>query len=115
MTMWDRWRILWMDQWGRDAIDLVGPGFIEFHEDGTGEFGFVAVRGWMDWRTTDHDGPDRVEFSWHGDDEGDDVSGRGWARLTADGALEGHLFIHLGDDSAFHAVPFDRAVAPEET
>jgi hypothetical protein len=26
-----------------------------------------------------------------------------------DGALDGHLFFHLGDDFGFHAVPFDLA------
>ena len=36
-------------------------------------------------------------------DEGDDVSGRGWAALNPDGTLEGHIYFHLGDDSAFRA------------
>lgn len=34
-----------MDLWDLDAIDLVEPGFIEFAKDGTGQFGFIAVRG----------------------------------------------------------------------
>jgi hypothetical protein len=41
-----------------------------------------------------------------GNDEGDQVSGRGWATLADDGTLEGHLFIHQGDDSGFRAAPF---------
>ncbi len=45
-----------------------------------------------------------VEFSWQGDDEGDEVSGRGWAGLADDGSLQGHLYFHLGDDSGFRAV-----------
>ncbi|MGW4339856.1 hypothetical protein ACWEK5_44830 [Rhodococcus koreensis] len=105
-----RWRIVEMDLWDRDAIDLVEPGFIDFADDGTGQFGFIAVRGAMDCRTTERD--DRttvVEFSWDGDDEGDQVSGRGWAALVGDATLEGHLFIHLGDDSGFRAEPFARA------
>lgn len=99
-----------MDLWESDAIDLIGPGFIEFSPDGTGQFGFIAVRGWMDCRTEERGGRPRVEFSWQGDDEGDDVCGRGWAALAEDGTLDGHLFFHLGDDSGFHAVPLDRAV-----
>lgn len=95
-----------MDLWDRDAIDLVGPGFIEFDVDGAGRFGFIAVRGWMDCRSTEHDGRQFVEFSWDGSDEGDRVSGRGWAALTDDGILEGHLFFHNGDDSGFRAEPF---------
>jgi hypothetical protein len=43
------------------------------------------------------------EFSWQGSDEGDEVSGRGWAALDADGTLGGHVYFHLGDDSAFRA------------
>jgi len=104
-----RWRIVEMDLWDRDAIDLVEPGFIELAADGTGQFGFIAVRGWMDCRTIERDGRTAVEFSWDGDDEGDQVSGRGWAALAQDATLEGHLFIHRGDDSGFRAEPYDRA------
>ena len=87
--------------WDRDAIDLVEPGFIEFAKDKTGEFGFIAARGWMDCRAAERDGRATVEFSWAGEDEGDQVSGRGWAALADDGALVGHLFFHMGDDSGF--------------
>jgi hypothetical protein len=41
-----------------------------------------------------------------GADEGDQVSGRGWAALVDDETIEGHLFFHLGDDSTFRAEPF---------
>jgi len=91
MNLVGRWRIETMDLWDRDAINLVESGFIELDADGTGQFGFIAVR------------------SWQGGDEGDDVCGHGWAALTDDGTLNGHLFFHLGDDSGFHAVPFDLA------
>lgn len=100
-----RWRIVEMDLWDRDAIDLIEPGFIEFTRNRTGEFGFIAVRGSMDCRTTERNGRPLVEFSWIGDDEGDEVSGRGWAMLLDDATLEGHLFFHMGDDSGFRADP----------
>ena len=45
-----------------------------------------------------------------GSDEGDDVSGRGWAALNPDGTLEGHIYFHLGDDSAFRAERFNGVV-----
>jgi hypothetical protein len=95
-----------MDTWAQDAVDLVGPGFLEFDRDGNGRFGFIAVTGWMDCRHGAHEGRPRVEFSWDGSDEGDHISGRGWAELLPDGSLNGHLFIHNGDDSGFTAVPF---------
>jgi hypothetical protein len=104
-----RWRIVEMDLWDRDAIDLVEPGFIEFAKDGTGQFGFIAVRGWMDCRTAERGGRTCIEFSWEGDDEGDQISGRGWAALIDDTTVEGHLFVHMGDDSGFRAKPFAHA------
>ena len=98
-----RWRIQEMDVWDRDALDLVGPAFIEFRADQTGNFGFIAVQGWMDCReATIHDRPG-LEFSWEGNDECDQASGRGWAALQADGSLDGHIYFHLGEDSAFRA------------
>jgi len=98
-----RWRIVAMDAWDRDAIDLVEPGFIEF-DDGGGQFGFVAVRGWMDCRGVERDGRVVVEFSWAGEDDGDQVSGRGWAASVDEATIEGHLFIHMGEESGFRAV-----------
>lgn len=106
MSLTGRWRIVEMDMWDRDAIDLIEPGFIEFTEDGMGQFGFIAVRGWMDCCSTTRNGRACVEFSWDGNDEGDQVNGRGWATLTDDGTVKGHLFIHKGDDSGFRAIPF---------
>lgn len=100
-----------MDMWDQEAIDLVAPGFIEFGTNRIGEFGFIAVRGQMDCRQGERGERDRVEFSWQGDDDGDEVSGRGWAVLADDGSLQGHLYIHLGDDSGFRAVPFGRESA----
>ena len=97
-----------MDLWDQEAIDLLVPGFIEFGDDGTGEFGFIAVRGWMDCHPGERGGRASVEFSWQGDDEGDEVSGRGWAVLADDGSLQGHLYFHLGDDSGFRAVRVGR-------
>ena len=38
---------------------------------------------------------------------GDQVNGQGWAAVTEDGGLAGHLFFHLGDDSGFRATPFE--------
>jgi hypothetical protein len=40
-----RWRIIEMEQWDQDFIDLVVPGYIAFREDHTGEFQFGAVMG----------------------------------------------------------------------
>jgi hypothetical protein len=100
--MTGRWWIVEMDLWDREALDLVAPAFIEFRSDHTGSFGFIAVTGWMDCRNA-RSGRNGVEFSWEGTDEGDQVSGRGWAAIQDDGSLRGRIYFHLGDDSGFHA------------
>ena len=92
-----------MDLWDRDALDLVGPAFIELRSGKTGQFGFIAVKGWMDCREASIDGNPGLEFSWDGNDECDPACGRGWAALQPDGSLTGHIYFHMGDDSAFRA------------
>jgi hypothetical protein len=106
-----RWQIVEMDQWDQDDIDVVEPGFIEFARNGTGEFGFIAVRGGMDCRWSERDGRPFAEFTWEGNDEMDQASGRGWAVLAEDDTLTGHLFFHLGDDSGFRATPLTGTTA----
>ena len=103
MNLTGRWRIVEMDLWDLEAIDLMGPAFIEFQADQTGSFRFIAVEGWMDCAHGRRDGRPCVEFSWDGEDDGDRASGRGWAVLEQDGSLRGHIYFHLGDDSSFRA------------
>jgi hypothetical protein len=74
-----------------EAIDLLGPGYIQFGTDPTGHFRFIAVEGWMDCQSGRHDGRPCVEFTWEGNDESDPASGRGWAALEEDGSLRGHI------------------------
>lgn len=102
-TLVGRWRIVEMDLWNQDDVDLVAPGFIEFQPGHMGSLGFIAVQGGVDWRDAPRDGRPGLEFSWEGFDEGDPATGRGWAVIEEDGSLRGHIFIHLGDDSGFRA------------
>ncbi len=101
-----RWRIDDSDLWDRDALDLVGAAYVEFREDQTGSFRFIAVEGWLDYRPAEIDGRPGVEFTFEGTDEGDPVSGRGWAAQVESDELQLHIFFHMGDDSAFRARPF---------
>jgi hypothetical protein len=64
---------------------------------------FIAVQGQVDCREVVRDGRPGVEFTCEGSDDGDPVSGRGWAVLTDDDTLDGRIFFHLGDDSGFQA------------
>jgi hypothetical protein len=98
------WRIVEMDLWDLDAIELLGPAFIEFNIDGTGRFRFIAVEGFIDWKIDQRREGRYLDFTWDGDDEGDPASGRGWIEVDRDGSLLGHVYFHLGDDSRFRAV-----------
>ena len=96
------WKIVEMEQWDLDFINLEGPGFIRFNAGNQGELQFGAVRAELDWRAATSTTVQRIEFSLSGHDEGDPVSGRGWAEIRED-VLNGHLYFHLGDDSWFKA------------
>ena len=74
-----------------------------FDEDYMGSFLFIAVRGFMDCRYSQHEEKPLVEFSWQGRDERDDAVGRGWAIIGDDGSINGHIYIHCGEDSSFKA------------
>ncbi|MGH9138772.1 MAG: hypothetical protein ACRD0G_17300 [Acidimicrobiales bacterium] len=104
MKIKGRWRIVEMELWDQDAIDLLGPAYIEIGPRNDGTFRFIAVEGWMDIRRVEHDGVRAIEFSWDGNDEGDPANGRGCATLHEDGSLSGRIYFHNGDDSAFRAV-----------
>jgi len=98
-TFLGTWRIVETEMWDSDALDMMVPAHITFTADGLGHFQMIAVQGGIDPR---FDG-NRVEFSWVGDDAGDETNGRGWAEIGKDGKLEGRIYFHQGDDSAFVA------------
>ena len=95
------WRIVQMELWDADYLDLEVPAHITFETDRLGSFQFGAVKGWIDYRITGDRAP-KVEFSWEGFNDADPSCGRGWAVL-ADDQLVGRLFLHNSDDSAFVA------------
>ncbi|MFV8750660.1 hypothetical protein ACNOYE_08910 [Nannocystaceae bacterium ST9] len=97
-----KWRIVEMERWEVDYVDMDGPAFISIEKKGTGDFKFGLVEGELDCRFSSEAGVATVEFSWAGADEGDPVSGRGRAQVEAE-VLRGRIFIHQGDDSAFVA------------
>lgn len=96
------WRITHMDEWDQNFVDLEAPGHFTIREDGTGSFAFGAVKGGIDCQIERDFGNEVLMFSWDGTDECDPASGRGWVKVTGK-QMEGHLFFHLGDDSAFKA------------
>jgi hypothetical protein len=97
-----RWRTTEMELWTSDDLDLVGPAHLTLARDGGGTMRFIAVDVGLDYHVVQRDGQPVIEFTFEGIDEGDRVSGRGWAQVRDD-ELHGRIFFHQGDDSAFTA------------
>jgi hypothetical protein len=100
-----RWRIAETDLWDNEALDLIGPAFLEIKGQ-EGEMRFIAVQAWLDIRYDVRAGKPLAEFSWEGVDEGDQRSGRGWIAIGTADRLVGHLYFHMGDDSGFVCEPW---------
>jgi len=95
-----RWRIVEMEQWDQDYVDTEETGHVTFEKRGSGGFHFGCVDASLDWRYDDS--INRVDFTFEGSDEGDPVSGRGWAK-TEGKQMDGQFVFRLGDESGFKA------------
>jgi hypothetical protein len=89
-----RWRVV--DTPGYDMATSVSH--ILFDEDG-GEFALDCLTGSIYGSCEG----DAVDFEWDGNDEMDEASGSGWAKLRPDGSLEGEICLQNGDDIPFIA------------
>ena len=96
------WRIIDTEVWSQDDLDLVEPACLRLEADQSGSLRLIAIQADVDYRVTTNRGTTLVEFSFAGNDDGDQISGRGSAILEAN-ELRGKLFIHRGDESAFIA------------
>ncbi|HVF32392.1 MAG TPA: hypothetical protein VM933_05070 [Acidimicrobiales bacterium] len=97
-----RWRIVEVDDaWDLD-LDIEEPARLDVGREGRGEMVFFLVRASVDARrVTDT----RFDFTWDGQWELDEQSGRGVAELGDDGDLRVHLWIHFGDELRLRATP----------
>ncbi|MER8607430.1 hypothetical protein NKH48_27630 [Mesorhizobium sp. M1233] len=76
-----RWRIVEMDVWDNDVLDIGEEAHLTFEGASAGEIAFVALKGSLDVRYGSRDGAACAEFSWQGYDDGDEACGRGWVML----------------------------------
>jgi hypothetical protein len=72
-----RWRIMEMEMWDQDYIDLLIPEYFSFDKDYLGYFQFGVVEGQIDYRIEKIGDVERLEFSWEGQSENDAALGRG--------------------------------------
>ena len=96
------WRIVETELWDLDDLDLIEPAHLTLEPKGHGTLGLLAIEALLDYRVAQREDLPAVEFSFEGSDEGDRISGRGWAVLDGE-QLRGRLFFHQGDDSGFTA------------
>lgn len=94
-----KWKITEMEQWDMDFIDEQGPGYFEFDANNHGSFMFGYVEGDIDFRESKAHKRPRIEYSWLGQDEMDEASGRGWFELVSEDELYGMIYFHQGDES----------------
>lgn len=95
-----RWRIISVDLWDRDYLDLSGPATLTLERRGHGEIAFGAMQATLDLEYM----REGVVFTWEGFDEGDEIRGKGDAILQEDGALEIEFEYHHSDIATLRAV-----------
>jgi hypothetical protein len=92
-----------MESWDAHYINLVGPAYVTIDRNGLGFMQFGTVELDLDWRVENAGDIQRIEFTMQGFDEGDPVSGRGWATVCGR-EMTGRVYFHRGDESGFTAI-----------
>ncbi len=98
------WHIIEMEMWDEDYFNMEVQAFIRIGSNGSGDFQFGLVSGWIDGEVVKTGDTERFEFTWEGQDEVDPASGSGWLNLSGVDKLRGRIKFHLGDSSEFTAV-----------
>ena len=99
-----------MTVWEEDFFNEEQQAFIEFDDKGRGEFHFGYVHGVMVCSPSKRDGRPAVEWTWEGNDEMEEVHGRGWAVLKGS-ELQGMIFLHQ-EESGIVAKKAQRNLRP---
>ena len=94
-----RWRIVEMDVWDKDFLDLVETAHLTFKGAADGEIAFGALQAGLDIEYS----RSSVGFTWQGFDEMDEVSGDGSAELLDDGSIAIEFAYHNGDEAVLKA------------
>jgi hypothetical protein len=97
-TLLGRWRIVEIEGWDADYIDMLGPGHLQLDRNG-GHIHFGAVQIGLNCRYS----PTGVHFNFQGHDEMTEISGDGDADLETDDTITGEIRFHNGDDMPFTA------------
>ena len=105
-ALFGRWRIVEMEGWDADYIDMLSPGHLQL-DDAGGHIAFGMVQLTLACSCS----AIVVHFDFRGSDEGTEVSGDGDAELEPDGTLSGKIRFDNGDDMPFIARPWPISAA----
>lgn len=97
-TLKGTWKIIRMEMWDQEFIDLEVLGHVTFEDRGRGHFQFGCV-GFFGWSAEDA----HVDSCWEGSDEMDEAHGEICAEIKG-GELHGAIEFFNGDESEFRAV-----------
>jgi hypothetical protein len=95
--------ILKMEMWDEEYINMEVQAYIEIAADNIGSFQFGLVSAEFKGKMLIDKGQERFEFTFKGNDECEEVSGKGWMRIKENDLAEGEFKFHDGDDSTFLA------------
>jgi len=107
MIMQGQWRIIGLEVWDKDFLDLMGQARITIDASGQGEFFFGCVNGAFSALGVEGS----LVSRWTGNDEMEEASGEISMDLEPDGSLTGEICLDDGDEAEFHAVPWDYSTA----
>ena len=98
-----RWRIVWMEEWDQEYVDLVEPAYVSINSQGNGEFQFGVVTGYF------HANPEKMYFDskWEGSQECDEACGEIDGTIDEEGqedTLCGTISFWEGDESEYRAI-----------
>lgn len=105
------WRIIWMEEWDQEYVNLVEPGYIRMDSQGNGEFQFGVVTGYF------YTNPEKTHFdsTWEGSQECDEAQGEINGTIDEEGKegeLCGTISFWEGDASEYRAI---RSTSSEST
>ena len=92
MSINGTYKIVEMEAWNKDAVDLIEPGYIDV-QGKRGYLHFVCVDGYMDIEKVDN----KYRFRWNGNDDSDLASGHGYFTHSGN-TLTGRVCIYDGDE-----------------
>jgi len=97
------WRIIEMSNWNKKARDRFALARLTIRPDGLGTLAFYSVQAKLDCRMDEVGVAEHLAYKLRGTDEGNEVSGRGWAVAITKNRMEGEFLLHSGDRSTFQA------------